>query len=234
MSTTEEIYQFKAGAFSSHRRISAILKKNLPGARILELGTAAGFIGRCLAGSGYEITGVEIDASLAEQARPYYHKMLVLDLESRELPQGVCFDALVAADILEHLRRPETVLRSARQLLKDGAQAVISLPNVANIFLRIGLLFGNFNYAERGILDKGHLRFFTLKSARKFIGDCGFKITAEIPTPPPFELIVKNRLLSAFLAGLYYPFAQVFPGLFAYQFIFVAELLRDPNENMPI
>ena len=225
MSTTQERYQFKAGVFSSHRRIAAILKKNLPGARILELGTAAGFIGRELAGRGYEITGVEINASLAEQARPYYHKILILDLESQELPQGALFDALVAADILEHLRRPESVLCYSRRLLKDEAEAVISLPNVANIFLRIGLIFGSFNYAERGILDKGHLRFFTLKSARKFIRDCGFKISAIYPTPPPFELVVKNRLLSACLSGLYYPFAQVLPGLFAYQFIFVARTI---------
>ena len=223
MSITRDRYQFKSGAFSSHRRIAAILKKNPPGARILELGVAVGFIGRELAGCGCEITGVEIDASLAGQARPYYHEILLLDLESRELPQGVVFDALVAADVLEHLRRPENVLRGSRRLLKDNALAVISLPNVANIFVRLGLLFGSFNYAERGILDNGHLRFFTLKSAREFIRDCGFKITAEIPTPPPFELVVKNRLLSVFLAGLYYPFAKVFPGLFAYQFIFVAE-----------
>lgn len=220
----EDRYQFKSGAFSSHRRIAALLKKNPPGARILELGTAAGFIGSALAGRGYQITGVEIDLSLAEQARPYYHKLLVLDLERQELPQDAPFDALAAADVLEHLRQPESVLCGARRLLKDEALAVISLPNVANIFIRIGLLFGSFNYAERGILDKTHLHFFTLKSARKFIRDCGFEITAVYPTPLSFELAIKNRLLSACLAGLYYPLARIFPGLFAYQFIFVAKM----------
>lgn len=203
------------------------MKKNPPGARILELGAAAGFIGAALTGCAYEITGVEKDISLAEQARPYYHKMLLLDLERQELPQDTRFEALVAADVLEHLRYPENVLPSLRRLLKDEGQAVISLPNVANIFVRLGLLLGRFNYVERGILDKGHLRFFTLKSARKFIRDCGFKITAIIPTPPPFELVVKSRLLSACLSGLYYPFARIMPGLFAYQFIFVAK----PEKN---
>jgi hypothetical protein len=43
------------------------------------------------------------------------------------------------------------------------------VPNVANIAIRLMLLFGQFNYTERGILDKTHLRFFTRKTARRMV-----------------------------------------------------------------
>lgn len=81
------------------------------------------------------------------------------------------------ADVLEHLLFPEQVLKYfVYNYLKENGQVIISLPNVANWQVRLNLLFGKFNYTDRGIMDKTHLHFYTFKTARELI----FKNNLEI------------------------------------------------------
>jgi hypothetical protein len=116
-------------------------------------------------------------------------------------------------------------LRQCHEVLGPDGLLIISVPNVANITVRLMLLFGQFNYTARGILDRTHLRFFTRKTARRFVKENGFTIQEERLTVMPVELalgwsadglLVKtvNRLLAALTALL--------PGLFGYQVMFVA------------
>jgi 2-polyprenyl-3-methyl-5-hydroxy-6-metoxy-1,4-benzoquinol methylase len=86
---------------------------------------------------------------------------------------------------LEHLRDPDVVLRRALAALRPDGQVIISVPNVANNFVRLAVLFDQFGYADRGIMDRTHLRFFTLKSLRRLVGDCAFRIVGLFPTPVP-------------------------------------------------
>jgi hypothetical protein len=101
----------------------------------------------------------------------------------------------------------------------------VSIPNVANIVVRLMLLFGQFNYQQRGLLDRTHLRFFTRKTARRLLEDNGYSIEAERETVIPIELVLgwseKNlvlRLLNRTLAMA----TRLMPGLFGYQIMFVA------------
>jgi hypothetical protein len=41
---------------------------------------------------------------------------------------------------------------------------IITVPNIANIYSRLSLLFGNFNYTETGVTDKTHIRYFNKKN----------------------------------------------------------------------
>ena len=65
---------------------------------------------------------------------------------------------------------------------------IISTPNIANIFIRLSLLIGNFNYGQRGILDKTHTRLFTLNSFKNYFRKQFFnQETAAIPPPFPLQ-----------------------------------------------
>jgi 2-polyprenyl-3-methyl-5-hydroxy-6-metoxy-1,4-benzoquinol methylase len=86
------------------------------------------------------------------------------------------FDVIIFADILEHLK-DTSVLSNYRRYLKNDGYAIISIPNVANWKIRLSLLLGKFDYKEAGILSRHHLRFYTLKTAKKMITDAGFQIT---------------------------------------------------------
>lgn len=184
------------------------------GSRVLDLGCAAGIVARALTESkGCAVIGVEADAGLAEKARPFCREVLVTDLEDpRALDRAAAlgpFDAVILADILEHLRDPRATLDAVHPLLADGGRLLVSLPNIANWRVRLALLFGRFEYTETGILDRTHLRFYTRRSAALLLTDAGFRIEEEASTAG------SGRPLPALLARL-------FPGLFAYQILFRA------------
>ncbi len=95
-----------------------------------------------------------------------------LDLAA-ELGEGR-FDVLVFGDVLEHLPDPLAALRSTRSLLRPGGHIVLSVPNVAHGDVRLALLVGRFPYADLGLLDSTHLRFFTWDTLRTMLRDAGF------------------------------------------------------------
>ena len=82
-------------------------------------------------------------------------------------------------DMLEHLKSPEQILQQTHAVLKREGSLIVSLPNVANLSVLFMLLFGQFNYQQRGLLDKTHLRLFTRKSARRLLEENGYSIETE-------------------------------------------------------
>jgi 2-polyprenyl-3-methyl-5-hydroxy-6-metoxy-1,4-benzoquinol methylase len=138
---------------------------------------------------------------------------------------GKRFDRVLLLDVLEHLRHPEQILRQSQEVLKREGLLIVSVPNIANIYIRLTLLLGRFDYSERGLLDKTHLRFFTRKTARKLLESNGYSILEEQQTVIPLELVlgwspdnVVMKALNRLLAAV----TWLFPGLFGYQIMFVA------------
>ena len=136
--------------------------------KILDVGCATGLLGQKILCNNLPkyLGGIEINSQSAREAKRYYDKIVIGDIEDLAyLPfENNFFDIIICSDILEHLRDPLTVLKKLASYLKVGGFFLISVPNVAFILIRKSLLFGNFNYTNSGILDKNHLRFFTVKS----------------------------------------------------------------------
>ena len=104
-------------------------------------------------------------------------------------------DALVFGDVLEHLRDPWATLQSLSGLLRDGGALVACIPNISHWSIVAGLLAGRFDYAEEGLLDRTHLRFFTLRSILDLVRRAGLtpvRVRASAPA-------AMNRELEAFL-----------------------------------
>lgn len=99
------------------------------------------------------------------------------DIEKDEFPYGsIKFDYIILADVLEHLHEPERIILQLRRYLKEGGALLCSIPNLMNLSVIYPLLQGKFEYAETGILDRTHLRFFTLESIFRLFSRCGFRI----------------------------------------------------------
>jgi 2-polyprenyl-3-methyl-5-hydroxy-6-metoxy-1,4-benzoquinol methylase/septal ring factor EnvC (AmiA/AmiB activator) len=149
------------------------------GKRVLEFGCASGYMSARLRDAGCQVTGVEADPAAAAIAAQYCESVIVEDLDFRPLGQilpPTTFDVIVFGDVLEHLRDPWRVLDESRRFIAPGGFAAISIPNVAHGAVRIALLRGAFDYAQAGLLDDTHLRFFTRATVADLCTRAGFTI----------------------------------------------------------
>ncbi len=124
-------------------------------------------------------------------------------------------------DILEHLPDPDTVLKRLVECQPSNALFIISVPNIANLWVRLNLLMGKFDYTDRGILDRTHLHFFTRRTLVNMIQNSGLEILSIQATPIPLELVSRffvtlpGRFIHAVLAR----FTHWLPTLLGYQFV---------------
>ncbi|MDT8899720.1 glycosyltransferase [Anaeroselena agilis] len=126
--------------------------------------------------------GVELNEQAAAIARSFA-EVIAADLETAVLPYPAgSFDCVILADILEHLLDPWRALASLKQYLKPDGQILASIPNVMHFSVLRSLLTGNWTYEDAGILDRTHLRFFTLSEIKKMFASAGYAINAYHPT----------------------------------------------------
>ncbi|KRB26971.1 MULTISPECIES: methyltransferase domain-containing protein [unclassified Acidovorax] len=195
------------------------------GASVLDLGCGSGALGQYLKETRDCTTdGVTLSQAEAVHAQPHYRQVEVADLETADLLRMFGtnqYDYIVCADVLEHLKRPESVLQVCRELLAADGRLLISVPNAAYSGLLAELLEGEFRYREEGLLDNTHLRFFTRRSLVRFLSeqrwdlDAVDTITRQLPDsefqaafdrlPPP---------VARYLLGI--------PDALTYQFIGIA------------
>jgi 2-polyprenyl-3-methyl-5-hydroxy-6-metoxy-1,4-benzoquinol methylase len=169
-----------------------------PGSQVLEFGCATGYMSRVLQDRlGATVVGVELNAEAAQLAEAHTERVLIGDAEELDLEAelgGTRFDAVLFADVLEHLRDPAALLKRVRPLVAEGGAVIASIPNIAHASVRLALLAGSFRYREQGLLDETHLRFFTREGIQDLFEGSGYAIThwlrrrleieeTEIPVP---------------------------------------------------
>ena len=98
--------------------------------------------------------------------------------------------------MLEHVVDPWTMLDRAQEFLAPGGRIVASIPNVQHYsVVRNLVLRGRWDYADFGVLDRTHLRFFTRSSIEGLFASAGL----EIETLDPIHPLASRR--AAFLVG---------------------------------
>lgn len=147
--------------------------------------------------------------------------MIDLELLPR-LPKG--WNVILAADVLEHLNDPPRMLRLIRDALPPDGLLLVSVPNIAHLYVRLALLFGCFPYADRGILDRTHRYFYTRSSLRDALRRSGFEILREDVSAVPLALAFPRvpLALSSALASILRVVTRFAPTLLGYQLLAVA------------
>jgi 2-polyprenyl-3-methyl-5-hydroxy-6-metoxy-1,4-benzoquinol methylase len=150
--------------------------------KVLDVGCATGVNGKYLLDKGLarSVYGIELMPEMAEEAKKFYAEVIVGSLDDIDLLNGLgnnYFDHIICGDILEHLDDPWLVLKKLAGYLNENGKIIISLPNVQHIDVFYHIYFKNtWPVNERGIFDKTHRRFFTLKDIKKMVDAPGLKI----------------------------------------------------------
>jgi 2-polyprenyl-3-methyl-5-hydroxy-6-metoxy-1,4-benzoquinol methylase len=181
MNIVDEMVRHRAEAYTTPRP-DVFAMVPLGAQTILDVGCSNGALGASLrfAREGRKVFGVEIDAAFAAKAREQLDGVTCANLNHfdwTEFMPDQKFDCIIFADVLEHLIAPSEHLKAARQRLSSGGCIVISLPNIRHLSsLHSIFLKGTFPLRDRGIFDRTHLRWFTIKDARRMVETLGMQI----------------------------------------------------------
>ncbi|HTU83200.1 MAG TPA: bifunctional glycosyltransferase/class I SAM-dependent methyltransferase [Candidatus Acidoferrales bacterium] len=227
-------YPVKEAKYSSHSIVQRLVGSNQD---VLDLGCGEGYFAESLRRDGNRVSG--IDVIPVPRRREAFAAYCCANLNHGVLPAAKTlstgrYDAVLAMDVLQRLPHPENVLRDAATLLKENGRVVIALANVANVTVRAALAFGRFDYTQRGILDRNHLRFYTRKTARDLLERCGYEICSERASVMPLEMVLDVAPRHPAMRALHTVLGwctNLLPGLLGYQWILVARPKRTPETS---
>jgi len=223
-------YQAKPWKYSSHEIARQHADTLANDSRILDIGAAEGLLGKALPPGRYHVCGIEPNADWAEAAFGSYDQIFVGTLEEATDQHIRGFDLVVCCDVLEHMTDPDLQLRRVVTAQGPHAQFIVSVPNIAHLWVRLNLLIGRFNYSDRGILDRTHLRFFTRRGLVSMLENAGLEIRWIRPTPVPLELVHPFFLRSWIgraLYGIQQAAVTALPRLLGFQFVCLAQRVGD-------
>ncbi|MEO8430523.1 MAG: methyltransferase domain-containing protein [Acidobacteriota bacterium] len=166
----------------SHRERPELTRRLPPGPlRILDVGCGAG-AGIAAARArhpAWSVTGIERDPVLAGRARRLCDRVVEGDL-AEVLPllaaSGQRFDAIVFADVLEHMEDPVSALRQGLAVAESGGMLLASVPNVGHLSIVRDLVAGRFDPVPAGLCDASHLRWFSRSWLEEALAEAGWRV----------------------------------------------------------
>jgi len=153
----------------------------VPHSRVLEIGPGEGVIGNWLKNEkDCHVAGVEFVSEAARAISQTFDAVIEGSIEDPSVQSQIDvlprFDAVIFADVLEHLVNPWNVLRVTRRWLSPQGRVLISVPNIAHWIARFNLLRGNWDYTDGFLMDKTHLRWFTRRTAQEMAHTSGYVV----------------------------------------------------------
>jgi len=182
--------------------------------RVLELGCATGYHSRYLTKvKRCTVIGVDAEKKVTLKATASLERLIIANLDDQKtwpkIKQFAPYDVVLASNLIEHLLNPWLTLKNIRAVLKPGGHAVIAVPNIAFWRSRLRLLQGKWEYAEYGIFDRTHTKFFTLFSLRQSLIEAGLK-----PVTEGYDPAGGAKWLT--------PILKLFPNAYAHQIVIKA------------
>ena len=188
---------------------------------VLDVGCSVGALGASIkASTGAQVTGIEYSPAMAAEAEKVLDRVFVGDatavIDGSTL-EGMQFDAIIFADVLEHLPDPWLVLRRAVRLLTPGGRIIASLPNIRHLSTIYHLVvLGYWPYRDRGIHDRTHLRFFTRRNVLELFRSANLEIES---VDAKYRLVERPHRINRFAKYFALPGLR---GFLAFQYLVTA------------
>ena len=215
------------------------LKRIPSGSRVLEFECGSGAHLKWLIKKSCTVCGVGQFTPEDEEnvSFPFYP----CDLNYDDLPVNPGdYDYILMLDVLEHLAKPEVFLDKIKIAcnLSPDTTIITSTGNIAFFPMRVMLLFGQFNYGKKGILDLTHTRLFTFKTFKRLFEQAGFEVIHMEGIPAPIKLALGDNHIAGWLTAVNRWLIRLSRSLFSYQIYLVAKpkrslmlLLKDAKEK---
>lgn len=181
-------YTLKRSRLASHSQLLELVGREPR--TVLDVGCGEGELGEQLRRRGHRVVGIDV--------RPPLHELD--EFIEADLGDGLgClgerrFQRILLADVLEHVVDPRSLLEQALLHLEPDGRILVSLPNAVHWSVRVQMLLGRFEYTNKGLLDRGHLRFFTRRSAERLFSEVGLEVLECRSTPIPWENVIPSGL----------------------------------------
>ena len=135
------------------------------GRRVLDLGCRSGALTRAYV-DGNEVVGVDVDRAALAEAAKLGIETVWADVDEPLPFADASFDAVVAGELLEHVRFPDRLVAEILRLLRPGGVFVGSVPNSYRLKSRLRFLAGKPpEFAD----DPTHLRMFGAADVRRLL-----------------------------------------------------------------
>jgi SAM-dependent methyltransferase len=191
--------------------------------KVLDIGCGTGTLGKALKNRcACEVTGITHSKAEADLATKHLDRVIVCDLDGYDFSDLKGFDCIICSHVLEHLREPRLTLTRLRPNLLPQGRLIVALPNALHWRQRMEFLLGRFRYADGGIMDKTHLRFFDWSTARSLVASSGYKVIHSLAVGN-FPQPVFRRILPVIAKRIDKTACLALPGLFGWQFVVIAE-----------
>jgi len=162
---------------SSWTKIYNFIPEN---SEVLDIGCSSGNFGAALIEyKKCTVDGIDYNSRDVKAARKVLRQAWVSDIEKDDLKKIVKnrkYDAIIMADVIEHLVDPVKALKEIKKLLKPDGFLAFSVPNMAHTWVRLNLLKGEFTHTETGLLDKTHIHFYDVKELERVLDEAGFAL----------------------------------------------------------
>ena len=212
-------YALKEKFDSPHKRTIDEIKKD---SYVLDIGCYSAKLAKIL-NDNKNCKVTLIDKSKKLENISFIEKYISFDLDNG-LPDLNYnkFNYILLLDVIEHLKNPEEFMIKLKQKTEKNPNLtiIVSTANVGFLIIRLMLLFGSFNYGNRGILDKTHSRLFTFSSFKLLVTQAGFDIKKISGIPAPIPLVINNNILSNFLLKINKFLILISKTIFSYQIYF--------------
>lgn len=133
------------------------------GRRVLDLGCRSGALTKHFL-DGNDVVGLDVDAAALARAAELGITPVQGDVEERLPFEDGSFDAVVAGELLEHLRFPDALVGEIRRVLRPGGVLAGSVPNAFRVQSRLRFLAG-----RPPEDDPTHLRMFSPDALRALL-----------------------------------------------------------------
>jgi glycosyltransferase involved in cell wall biosynthesis len=213
-----EPYAVKTDPGSSHGQLLEWFKGRSP-LKVLDLGCSDGTFAELLRNAGHSVTGIDVvkHDGVGSRVDNFIEADLNLGIPSEV---GTGFDVVIAADVIEHVADPGRLIRSIPPVLASNGVLLASIPNFAHWYPRARVGLGRFDYDRRGILDEGHLRFFTKRSFVDMMKRNGWRTVSDKAVGTPIDLLTKSAAVRRAARAVDRVGLSLRPTLFGYQFLF--------------